>query len=225
VSSQRLPSDAGPRSHLLAHRRLIACMLVGCVAGAAWPGVDSLVTRALLGWNVLVWLYLALVVVALLRAEHGHYKRVALAQAESAAAVLAIVVGAAVVSLVAVVFELVAAKAAGPHHLLPHLITASATVIGSWLLLPTLFGLTYAGEYYKHEPDCGLSFPDSEAGFEPDHNDFLYFSFTIAVTAQTSDVGVTTRAMRRLVLFQSILSFAFNTTILAFSVNAAASFF
>jgi uncharacterized membrane protein len=68
-------------------------------------------------------------------------------------------------------------------------------------------------------------FPGSEPGFEPDHTDFLYFSFTIAVTAQTSDVGVTTRAMRMLVLAQSILSFVFNTTILAFSVNAAASFF
>ncbi len=200
-------------------------MVVGCVVGAAWPGIESLVVRALLGWNVLVWLYLVLVVVALLRAEHGHYKRRALEQAESAAAVLAIVVGAAVVSLVAIVFELLAAKAAGPHHLLPHLVFAAVTVLGSWLLLPTLFALTYASEYYKQDPDRGLAFPDSQPGFEPDHNDFLYFSFTIAVTAQTSDVGVTTRSMRRLVLFQSILSFVFNTTILAFSVNAAASFF
>jgi uncharacterized membrane protein len=200
-------------------------MLAGCVVGATSPGVESLVTRALLGWNVLVWLYLVLVVVAILRAEHGHYKRVALAQAESAATVLTIVVGAAVVSLVAVVFELIAAKAAGPHRMLSHLAFATSTVIGSWLLLPTLFGLTYASEYYKRDPDQGLAFPAAEPGFEPDHTDFLYFSFTIAVTAQTSDVGVTTRAMRRLVLFQSVLSFVFNTTILAFSVNAAASFF
>ena len=200
-------------------------MLAGCVVGAAWPGIESLVVRALLGWNVLVWLYLVLVLIALLRAEHGHYKRIALEQAENAAAVLSIVVGAAVASLVAIVFELLAAKAAGPHHMLPHLVFAVVTVIGSWLLLPILFGLTYASEYYKQEPDAGLAFPDSELGFEPDHTDFLYFSFTIAVTAQTSDVGVTTRSMRKLVLFQSILSFVFNTTILAFTVNAAASFF
>jgi len=212
-------------SHLFAHRRLIACVVVGCIVGVAWPGVESLVSRALLGWNVVVWLYLVVVVFALVRAEEGHYKRVALEQAESAAAVLAIVVGAAVVSLVAVVFELIAAKAAGPHRMLPHLVFGALTVLGSWLLLPTLFGLTYASEYYGPEPDRGLAFPDSEPGFEPDHTDFLYFSFTIAVTAQTSDVGITTRAMRRLVLFQSILSFVFNTTILAFSVNAAASFF
>ena len=225
VSTRPAASSAAAVSHLFAHRRLIACVVIGCIVGAAWPGVESLVSRALLGWNVVVWLYLVVVVFALVRAEEGHYKRVALEQAESAAAVLAIVVGAAVVSLVAVVFELIAAKAAGPHRMLPHLVFGGFTVLGSWLLLPTLFGLTYASEYYGPEPDRGLSFPDSEPEFEPDHTDFLYFSFTIAVTAQTSDVGVTTRAMRRLVLFQSILSFVFNTTILAFSVNAAASFF
>jgi uncharacterized membrane protein len=225
VSTESPAADDPPRTHLFTHRRLIACMFVGCIVGATWPGIESFVSRALFGYDAFVWVYLALVVVALLRAEHGHYKRVALEQAESAAAVLAIVVGAAGISLVAIIFELVAAKAAGPHHMLPHLIFATVTVIGSWLLLPTLFALTYASEYYKREPDCGLSFPDSEAGFEPDHTDFLYFSFTIAVTAQTSDVGVTTRSMRRLVLFQSIVSFVFNTTILAFSVNAAASFF
>ena len=225
VSTRPAASSAAPVSHLFAHRRLIACVVIGCIVGAAWPGVESLVSRALLGWNVVVWLYLVVVVFALIRAEEGHYKRVALEQAESAAAALVIVVGAAIVSLVAIVFELLAAKAAGPHLMLPHLIFATVTVVGSWLLLPALFGLTYASEYYKHDPDRGLAFPNSEPGFEPDHTDFLYFSFTIAVTAQTSDVGITTRSMRRLVLLQSILSFVFNTTILAFTVNAAASFF
>ena len=62
-------------------------------------------------------------------------------------------------------------------------------------------------------------------GFEPGYSDFFYFSFTIAVASQTSDVTVTTRAMRRLVLLQAVLSFIFNTMILAFSINMAASLF
>lgn len=210
---------------MLAHRRLIACAVAGVLVGAAWPADVSLLTRALLGWNVLSWLYLAWVSVTLLRADTGHIKRVALAQAESASMVLAVVVLASVISLIAVVFELIAAKSAGPHHTLVPLLFAFVTVVGSWLLLPMLFGLTYAATYYGADPDSGLAFPGSAKGFEPNHTDFLYFSFTIAVTAQTSDVDVTTRRMRRLVLFQSILSFVFNTTILAFSVNAAASFF
>ncbi len=218
-------SPAKPPGHTLAHRRLLVCAIVGVVVGVAWPAEVSPLTRALLGWNVLSWMYLAWVAIALLHADSGHIKRLALAQSESAPVVLVIVVLAAVMSLVAIVFELMAAKAAGPHHMLAPLLFAFATVVGSWLLLPMLFGLTYASAYYSADPDKGLSFPGATQGYEPDHTDFLYFSFTIAVTAQTSDVGVTTRDMRRLVLFQSVLSFVFNTTILAFSINAAAGFF
>jgi uncharacterized membrane protein len=210
---------------MLAHQRLLLCGLVGAVVGIAWPGGETWLTRALVGWNVLVWLYLLWVGIVLLRADSGHIKRVALAQAESAAVVLTIVVGASIASVVAVIFELIAAKAAGPNHMLVHVVLAFVTVAGSWLLLPLLFGLTYAASYYQREPDCGLSFPGAKADFEPDHSDIFYFAFTIAVTAQTSDVAVTTREMRRLVLFQSVLSFIFNTTILAFSINAAAGFF
>jgi uncharacterized membrane protein len=213
-----------PTNHLLAHQRLLLSAIVGVVVAMAWPDVGSLLTRALLGWNVLIWVYLVWVGITLMLADSGHIKRLALAQAESAPVVLAIVVVAVVMSLVAVIFELISAKAAGPTHMLPHAIFGFVTVIGSWLLLPMLFGLTYASAYYGADPDCGLAFPGATLKFEPDHTDFLYFSFTIAVTAQTSDVGVTSRAMRRLVLGQSVLSFVFNTTILAFAINAAASF-
>ena len=225
MSRRSPPAGAPPGNRWIAHVRLIVCAVAGALAGALWPDVDSGFARGLVGWNAFVWLYLVTVAVTLFRADSGHIKRLALAQAESAAAVLVIVVVAAMVSLAVVVFELVAAKAAGPNRMLPHLVFAFVSVLGSWLLLPLLFGLSYASAYYGPEPDRGLAFPEAEKGFEPDHTDFLYFSFTIAVTAQTSDVGVTSRAMRRLVLFQSLLSFLFNTTILAFSINAAASFF
>jgi uncharacterized membrane protein len=225
VSHRSPHAAAGLSSRWVAHLRLILCALAGVLVGALWPDIASATARVLVGWNVLVWLYLGTVAITLLRADSGHIKRLALAQAESAPIALGIVVIAAVASLVVVVVELVAAKAAGPHHMLPHLVFAFISVLGSWLLLPMLFGLTYASTYYGPDPDRGLSFPEAVKGFEPDHTDFLYFSFTIAVTAQTSDVGVTTRSMRRLVLFQSLLSFVFNTTILAFSINAAASFF
>ena len=210
---------------LLPHHRLLVCAALGALAGIFWPQVETLLSRALIAWNVTTWSYLGWVLFVLLRADAGHMKRVALAQAESAAKVLAIVTSAVIASLVAVTFELLAAKAAGPSHVLVHGVFAAFTVVGSWLLLPVLFALSYAAAYFGPELDGGLEFPGAAKGFEPDHTDFLYFAFTIAVTAQTSDVAVSTRPMRRLVLAQSILSFAFNTTILAFSINAAASFF
>ena len=207
------------------HHRLLACAALGGLAAVLWPDVATLLSRFLIGWNIATWSYLVWVLVVLLRADAGHIKRVALAQAENGATVLAIVTGAVIASVVAVVFELLAAKAAGPGHAWAHGAFAATTVVGSWLLLPLLVSLSYAATYYSPEPDGGLAFPGASEGSEPDHTDFLYFAFTIAVTAQTSDVAISTRPMRRLVLAHSILSFAFNTTILAFSINAVASFF
>jgi uncharacterized membrane protein len=75
----------------------------------------------------------------------------------------------------------------------------------------------------KDNDGGGIKFPDETANFEPDYSDFLYFSFTIAVASQTADVVITNRSVRRLVLLQSVLSFVFNTAIVAFTINMAAS--
>ena len=211
-------------SHLRAHPHLVFSGLVGIVVGLAAVGIDSIVSRCLLGWNAGVWMYLAWTGWTLLHSDAARLKRVAQAQAEGAGTVLAIVALAALVSLGAVITELSAAKAAGhSHKLLPVLFTLSI-VIGSWLLVPTLFSLNYASQYHvaDHDGD-GIKFPDETTDFEPDFSDFLYFSFTIAVASQTADVVITNRSVRRLVLMQSVLSFVFNTAIVAFTINMAAS--
>jgi uncharacterized membrane protein len=200
-------------------------LFVGTLVAVLLPGTHGPVTRSLLGWNVSVWLYLLLVGWMMLHADHGRLRRVAAAEAEGAAAALAIVSVACIVSLLGIVAELTAAKSPGAPHALPHMVFALSTVTGSWLLLPTMFTLTYASLYYREARGGGLQFPGADANFKPDYGDFLYFSFTIAVAAQTADVSVTTPSMRRLVLLQALLSFAFNTAILAFTINIAASMF
>ncbi len=212
-------------THLRARPRLASALAVGTAAALLLPGAHTGVTRALLGWNVAVWLYLGLVAWMMLHADHARLRRVAVAQAEGAATVLTIVIVACLVSLLGIVAELTAAKLPGAHHALPHVAFALATVSGAWLLLPTVFTLTYASLYYRAPHGVGLQFPGADDAFKPDYGDFLYFSFTIAVAGQTADVSVSTSAMRRLVLLQSVLSFAFNTAILAFTINIAASLF
>ncbi len=212
-------------SHFRDRPRLAAAMLVGLAAALLFPGAHGVVTRALLGWNVSVWLYLLLVGWMMLHADHSRLRRTAAAQAEGAGTVVAIVSVASLVSLLGIVVELSAAKVPGAPHALPHVAFALATVAGSWLLLPTVFALTYASVYYQAPQGGGLKFPAADDGFKPDYGDFFYFSITIAVASQTADVSVSTQAMRRLVLLQSLLSFAFNTAILAFTVNIAASMF
>lgn len=211
-------------NHLRVHPYLAAATVAGLATAAVVPAQLSLVTRSLLGWNAAVWLYLLLLGWMMVRADRGRVQRTAVAQAESAGTVVLIVSLAAVASVIGVVVELSAFKATGGRQAWPHLVLALSTVVGSWALLPTVFALTYASRYY-HPHGGGLRFPDDDAQFKPNYVDFLYFSFTIAVASQTSDVCVSSPSMRRVVLMQTLLAFAFNATILAFSINIAASLF
>ncbi len=197
-------------------------LAVGVVAGALVP-TGTVVSRALLGWNVGVWLYLALMAWMMVRADHGHLRRTAVARAQGAAVVLGLVVAASVASLAAIVVELNwLRQSQGGSLAVAHVLLAVGTVVGAWLLLPVVFTLNYASHYYRHTPPAGLKFPDDDEQFQPNYVDFLYFSFTIAVAAQTADVVITCRPMRRLVLLQAVLSFTFNAAILALAINIAA---
>lgn len=116
-------------------------------------------------------------------------------------------------------------KAEGPAPL--HLVLAVAGVALGWATLHTVFAFRYAHIYYgksgvergKRRDARGLEFPGDE---EPGVWDFLYFSLVIGMTAQVSDVQVTDSYMRRVTLGHGVLSFIFNTVILALAVNIAA---
>jgi uncharacterized membrane protein len=209
---------------ITARPRMFAALAVGMAASVLMPAHSSVITQALVGWNTGVWAYLVLITTFMLNADHGKLKRVAAAHAEGAAVVLTVVVVAALTSLIAIVVELAAVKVPGSRHALPHVLLALSTVVCSWVLLPTLFTLNYASLYFG-QPGGGLRFPEYQADFQPDYGDFAYFAFTIAVASQTADVSITTRPMRHLAIAQAVLSFVFNTTILALTINIAASLF
>ncbi len=211
-------------NHFRARPRMLIAAVVGVAAGVAAP-YPSLVTRCLIGWNVGVWLYLLLIALTMFRADHSKLRKAAVAHAEGAVTVSTMVVSAALASFAAIVLELAGTKAAGAPHALPQIALTLLTVTASWLLVPTLFTLNYATLYYRDQAGSGLRFPDAGIDFRPHYVDFLYFSFTIAVALQTADVAITSKPMRLLVLGQSVLSFVFNTTVLALLVNIAAGLF
>jgi len=208
--------------------RLMVALAAGAavVLGLALAGPKQIAwtTSALLGWNAFVWIYLALVLVMMSRADHRHVQRHSRAIADGVLTVLLLAVVGAVASLGALAMELSQARAGA--SLLQggaHMLLTLGTVAGSWLLLPVEFGLAYASLYHRgHAKPCGLEFPGIDADGAPDYSDFMYFSVTVAATSQTSDIAVSSRAMRRLVLFQAILSFAFNTGVLALAINVVA---
>lgn len=140
---------------------------------------------------------------------------------ENATAVLMIVSTATIASLVGIVAELATAQNLG-HDAWLHYALTGTTMLGAWFLIPTMFTLHYARHYYQsdeHHP--ALQFPDK--GHKPDYWDLLYFSFTIAVASQTSDVALCSTPVRRTALAQSVLSFFFNLAVLGLNINIAAS--
>jgi uncharacterized membrane protein len=92
-----------------------------------------------------------------------------------------------------------------------------------WFLIHTMFIFRYAHLYYYDSDQDGtaqrgLAFPGTN---EPDDYDFAYFSFVIGMTFQVSDVQITDPGVRSIVLIHAILSFGYNTAILALVVNLA----
>jgi uncharacterized membrane protein len=93
------------------------------------------------------------------------------------------------------------------------------TVAGGWLLMQTAYTLHYAKLYYAdRESPGGLTF----LGGPPDDLDFAYFAFEVGMTFQVSDVVVTERGLRRVVLLQAVMSFAYNLAIFALVINVLA---
>lgn len=202
--------------------RLTIAIILGVAAALLLPASWQFLTRALTGWNVAVWTYLGSMAWLMMRASHVRVRTIAEQQDKSAAIVLAIMSVAAVISLTAIILELATIRNLALQQRLIHYAFTAATVFGSWLLLGTLFTFHYAHLFYMSPAGKrSLVFPDREPN--PDYWDFLYFSFTIAVAVQTSDVMVMTRSTRKVVLAQSILSFLFNAAILGLSINIAAS--
>lgn len=203
------------------HPRLLIAIFAGAALGLISHRVGP-ASRILIGWNCMTWLYLVLIWIKMLRADTGNVQRLSEVEDEGAHLVLATICVAAAASVVAIVFELAAARNAGDSSL-RYGFTA-LTLIGSWLLIGTVFTLHYARIFYRAGANARpLHFPDGEV--RPDYWDFLYFSFTIAVAAQTSDVEVTSRYMRKVVLAQSVMSYIFNAAILGLSINIAAGLF
>lgn len=205
-----------------ARPRLFIALAIGIAAGLAIPlHSNDAVMRALIGWNVAAWAYLLFIWTMMLRTDGDDVRAHAKRQDEKAWVILAALTLAAAMSMIAIVIELAGAKASGDRGF--HIAMAGSTVLCSWLLIPTAFGLHYAHEYYQDERRRKtLIFPDADHHHKPDYWDFMYFSFTIAVAFATSDIQVP-RATRRLVLAQSVLSFFFNAGILALSINVSAS--
>jgi len=201
-----------------ARPRTFIAIAVGIVAFFLLPSSLRVVTRLLIAWDIFVGLYLLLVYTMMLRSGLAHIKRNAVLQDDGRFLILLVTALGAFASLAAIVFELGASQRSA-HGL----ILATATIALSWAAVHTAFSLHYAHEFYRDATPGGLQFPSGDQHDHADYWDFVYFSFVIGMTAQVSDVGITDKIIRRTATVHGIISFVFNTALLALMVNIAAS--
>ncbi|MDJ0448906.1 DUF1345 domain-containing protein [Methylocystis sp. JR02] len=229
---------------LRAHDRLAVCGAIGAAAGLAIPqaidraevAIDwlptefALVTRALIGWDIAVLLYLLTAARIILRATHESIRRRAQLSDEGRSAVLFLTATTTFVAIGAIIAELGQSKMLFADEKGAHIALAVTTVVASWTFMHLIFAFHYAHEYYSEEAHAsdsaspsrgGLNFPNTPA---PHYIDFLYFSYVIGVACQTADVNICSRPMRAVALMHGVVSFFFNTTILALMVNIASQF-
>lgn len=186
-----------------------------------WPSV--LTTRLLLCWNAAVLLYLVMALWVVATSNLDTLRQRAYRQDEGQKTILLLTAIAVLASLVAIVAELGTIKSMGGSEKMLHLGLAASTVASSWLFMHLMFAMHYAHDYYlsgRRGQVPGLAFPNEDA---PDYWDFLYFSAVIGTSGQTADVSFTSKAMRRTGLLHCVLAYFYNTTVLALTINIAAS--
>ena len=215
----KAPLKPLPIRMLRLHAKLVIGAAVGVVFVAMAPFALLTTTRLLVGWDIGIGLYLVLVHFTMWRCDIDRIRQRAAEQDEGAIVILLLTMAATFASMIAIVFALGDSKQAS-HGLAAALIVLTVgTIVISWLFVHTIFALHYAHEYYGERSDGiigGLTFP---GGADPDYWDFLYFSLVIGMTSQVSDVAITSRSIRRVATMHGTLSFFFNVTVLALTVN------
>lgn len=209
--------------------RLLGGVLIGVLVGIVLSLVPNALrpsTRALMAWDLGVLSFCTAMMASMADSDVREIRARSKAQDEGRHFILVLVLTAAAISIVAIVGELSLAKA--DHGLIKvgRVSLAFATIALSWLLVQLIFALHYAHEYYVEGDDGGsgggLAFPGKGA---PDYWDFLHFSLVIGVASQTADIAFTSKALRRIGSAHSLIAFAFNTVLLALTINLVASLF
>lgn len=216
-----------PRSlmhSLILRPRVYLGTAVGLLAFIVLPPTLPWSLRSALTWDLggLVYLFLAF---RLMIACHSDTIRQRAARQDDSGLVILILIMLAIASSFAAIIGLIAeAKSAKDMVKAAYIAIAGATLVISWLVTQVVFTIHYAHEHYAPETQGevagGLVFPGDAA---PDYWDFFYFSTSIGATSQTADVAIRSKALRRLVTIHSIVAFFFNTTVLALTINLAAS--
>jgi len=231
------PGDRTPRPLLVlpfmpaifaVRPRLTGSIAVGLAFGAAVallaPGL-ALATVLILGWDAMSLVFVVSMLASMIEHSPADIRARAARDDEGRGVILGLIIVAVAVSLAATALELHLAKQAHGIWQIARVSLAGVTVAASWMMMQLIFGVHYAHEYYAANEQAGgldsegLAFPGGEP---PDYWDFLHFSIVIGVACQTADIAFTSKPMRRLGTVHGLAAFAFNTVIVALTINLVA---
>ncbi|HUB67957.1 MAG TPA: DUF1345 domain-containing protein [Candidatus Methylacidiphilales bacterium] len=212
--------------HFDAHHRFIIACGLAVLTFTGLHGHTAYSTQLAATWDVFALSIVVMAWYTLSTKDPYEVRRDASLQDTSRTFLFIAVISAALVSLCAVFILLGPAKDLPPGRFTIHILVSVGAIVLSWTLVHTLFSLRYAHFYYidahevnRDDVEGGLIFPGEQ---NPDYLDFAYFSFIIGMTCQVSDVQISSKKMRRLATIHGLISFAFNTAILAMFVNIVA---
>jgi uncharacterized membrane protein len=207
---------------LHAIHKIIICIGLAIVVYFIADIKNNALGRLMIGWNTFSLCLLIMTWITFKITTPDEIRRQAALQDASRVTIFIIILVSAFASFFAVLLLVISKKEETQALDIP---IAISGMFFSWFLVHTIFAMRYAHIYYgDHEtkPDMfagGLSFPNEN---KPDYLDFAYFSFVLGMTFQVSDVQVTSKRLRRLALIHGILSFGFNTIIVALTINVIA---
>lgn len=210
-----------PKERFWSPRRPIArlgwSMLLGLTVAMLLPGDPGGPVRTVAGWNSGALLYLYFTWQIILHAGPEETERLASIEDVGKKLVWVVVLLASTVSIFAATVAFRNAKKLAPNAAVSLAVLCLLAVVIAWVLCHTAYTTRYAHVYYGNDPpNRGLTFPGTE---QPCELDFAYYAFNIGMCFQVSDVAVTLHAVRVLTMVHALLSFAFNTAILALSLN------
>jgi uncharacterized membrane protein len=207
--------------HLVPRRaisRLAIGVAVGSAVGLALSRVFSIAVCLVGAWDAAALTLIILSWITITSCSAAQTSERAAGEDAGRNAVSLFAVLASAVSLFAATVLSRQARAIAPVEARELIALCLGAVVFSWLLTHTLLTLRYAHLYYREDGE-GVGGVTFAGGAPPTYFDFAYLAFTIGICFQVSDMSVTTGIMRRTVLAHAVLSFAYNTVVLAFTLN------
>jgi uncharacterized membrane protein len=213
-------------AHMRAGTRIALALGVSLFTLALLPSRLAMELRAVAAWDAFAGAALLSTWFTILTVRPPQIHASARREDPSRVASLVLVVMGAGASLLAVLLLLKASSGSVGGVRTQAILLALSAVALAWLLIHTVFTVRYAHLYHDASPTAlsengPLDFPGMEG--LPDYLDFAYFAFIVGMTAQTSDVSIRSRRIRRTALLHGVSAFVFNTSVVALLISVLGS--